>query len=96
MVPFLCGGYLADINIFDILYWRGVFACQQENRGISAEIPRNGKFFRRSAQIPRKFRGMENFLRGTIFGTENFLKIDAEENAEWKMNFIPFADLCLD
>jgi len=38
---------------------------------------------------------MENFSRGTIFGTENFLKIDAEENAEWKMNFIPFADLWL-
>ena len=86
MVPFLCGGYLADIKFFDILYWRGVFDWQQE-------ITRNGKFFWRSAQIPRKFRGMENFLRGTIFGTENFLKIDAEENAEWKMNFIPFADL---
>ena len=42
---------------------------------------------------PEPFRGMENFLCGTIFGTENFLEIDAEENAEWKMNFIPFADL---
>ena len=41
------------------------------------------------------FRGMANFLRGTIFGTEIFLEIDAEENAERKMNFIPFADLCL-
>ena len=62
------------------------------NRKI-AEFPRKFRGTENFFGVPRKFRGMENFSRGTIFGTEIFLKIDAEENAEWKMNFIPFADL---